>query len=92
MIQAVILVNAERTSIPKTAEALLSIDGITEVFSVTGEYDLVAIVKVREYELLATVVTEKLAQIKTITRTTTMMAFKVYNKADIEASFNIGIE
>jgi len=92
MIQAVILINVERASIPKTAEALLAIEGIREVFSVTGEYDLVAMVRVKEYDNLATVVTEKLAQISTITHTTTMVAFKVFNQEDIEASFNIGVK
>ncbi len=92
MIQALVLINVEHSSIPQTAEALLKIDGVSEVFSVTGEFDLVAMVKVREYEDLASVVTENIARVKTITHTTTMLAFKVYSRADIEESFHIGVE
>ena len=92
MIQALVLINVERTSVPETAEALLQIEGITEVYSVTGSFDLVALIRVKEYDDLAVVVTEKLAHVKTITHTTTMVAFKVYSKADIEESFHIGVE
>jgi DNA-binding Lrp family transcriptional regulator len=92
MIQALVLIKSERGSVPETAQELLKIDGIYEVFSVTGEHDLVALVRVKEYDELATVVTGQLAQIKSITHTTTMVAFKVYSREDIEQSFNIGVE
>lgn len=92
MIQAIILVKVERTSIPQTAQSLLEIEGVTEVFSVTGEYDLVAMIRVKEYESLAEVVTEKLAGVKTITDTSTMVAFKVYSRADLEQSWQIGVD
>ena len=80
-----------RGKIPETAETLVQITGVSEVYSVTGEYDLVALVRVKEYDDLAVVVTGKIANIPAITRTTTMLAFKVYNKADIEESFHIGV-
>ena len=92
MIQAIVLINVERTSIPQTAQKLLEIEGVTEVYSVTGEYDLVALIRVKEYERLAEVVTERLAGIKTITNTATMVAFKVYSKADLEQTWQIGVD
>lgn len=92
MVQALVLINAARGTVPRTAERLLEIKEVTEVFSVTGEYDLVAMVKLKEYEDLAQVVTGELAQIETITKTETMLAFKVYSRADLEQSWQIGVD
>ena len=92
MIQAIVLIRVERTSIPQTAQQLLDIEGVTEVFSVTGEYDLVAMIRVKEYERLAEVVTERLSSVKTITHTSTMVAFKVYSRADLEQTWQIGVD
>ncbi len=92
MIQALVLINAQRGKVPQTAERLLEISEVTEVFSVTGNFDLIALVKLKEYEDLTRVVTEELALIETITRTETMLAFKVYSRADLEQSFEIGVE
>ncbi|MEI6046922.1 MAG: Lrp/AsnC ligand binding domain-containing protein [Chloroflexota bacterium] len=92
MIQALVLIKVERSSIPHTAEQLLEIKGITEVFSVTGEYDLVAMIRLKEYEDLALVVTEKIAKVETILKTETMLAFKVYSRADLEQSWQIGVD
>ncbi|HEX2911955.1 MAG TPA: Lrp/AsnC ligand binding domain-containing protein [Chloroflexia bacterium] len=92
MIQAIVLVKVERTSIPQTAQALLEIEGVTEVYSVTGEYDLVVMIRVKEYERLAEVVTERLAGVKSILNTSTMVAFKIYSRADLEQSWQIGVD
>ena len=66
MITALVLINADRRRIPETAQALLGLDGVVEVFSVTGEYDLVATVRLKEYDQLATVVTEQMAALDAI--------------------------
>jgi DNA-binding Lrp family transcriptional regulator len=92
MVQALILINVQRTYIPQTAQKLLEIEGVSEVYSVTGDYDLVALVKVAEYDDLAEVVTERLAAIETITKTQTMVAFKMYSRADLEQSWQIGVD
>jgi DNA-binding Lrp family transcriptional regulator len=92
VISALVLLNADRKRIPQTAEELLRIDGVAEVFSVTGEYDLVAILRLREYGQLATVVTQRMAELEGITRTHTMLAFRVYSKEDVEQGFSIGME
>ena len=78
MIRALVLMNVERGQVPKTAKQLAEMDEVADVYSVAGEYDLVAIVQTEEYEHLAEVVTEKLQGIETVLRTTTLMAFRSY--------------
>ncbi len=90
MVTAIVLMNAERTSIPDTAQILADVEGIAEVYSVSGESDIVAILRVREYEEIASLVTERLLKIPTITRTQTFMAFRTYSKHDLEHVFDIG--
>ncbi len=92
MVQALVMINAERGTVPRTAERLLEIQGVTEVFSVTGEFDLVAVIRLKDNEDLARVVTEDMAKIETLTRTETMLAFKVYSRADLEQSWEIGVD
>lgn len=92
MVTAIVLINAERTGIPETAQALADIEGIAEVYSVSGEFDIVAILRVRKYEELAALVTERLLKIPTITGTQTFMAFRTYSKHDLEHIFDIGTE
>jgi DNA-binding Lrp family transcriptional regulator len=92
MITALVMMNVERHSIPTTAQAILDIPGVTEVYSVAGEYDLVAIVRTVEYDQLADVVTQGFAHVDTITRTHTLMAFQCYSNRDMERMWSIGEE
>jgi DNA-binding Lrp family transcriptional regulator len=92
MITAVLLCNVDRRHIPETAQALLDHEEISEVYSVAGDYDLVAIIRVRRHEDLAEVVTGKLAGIETITHTHTLIAFRAYSNHDLERLFSIGSE
>lgn len=92
MITALVMLNVERHSIPTTAQAILDIPGVTEVYSVAGEYDLVAIVRTVEYDQLADVVTQGFAHVNTITRTHTLMAFQCYSNHDMERMWSIGEE
>jgi DNA-binding Lrp family transcriptional regulator len=92
MIAAVVLINVERGRIPQTAEALLQLPEVGEVYSVAGAYDLVAIVRVREYEQMAEVVPTRLSAIPTITSTTTLMAFQCYSRRDLERMWGIGLD
>jgi anthranilate phosphoribosyltransferase len=78
LVRALVLINVERGQVPKTAKQLAEMDEVVDVYSVAGDYDLVAIIQTSEYERLAEVVTEKLQAIDTITRTTTLMAFRSY--------------
>jgi DNA-binding Lrp family transcriptional regulator len=83
--------NVERKNINQVAEQLADVNGITEVYSVSGKYDLIAIARVKTNEDLANLVTKTILQIEPITRTETMLAFKAYSKHDLEAIFSIGM-
>lgn len=90
MTHAVVLIEAERTAMPTLGGALAEIDGVAEAYSVTGEWDFVAIVRVPKHERLATVVTENIGQLPGVVRTQTMVAFEVFSRHDLEALFSIG--
>jgi DNA-binding Lrp family transcriptional regulator len=92
MISAVVLITAKRNLVNATAQALLEIRGVAEVYSVTGEYDLVAILRLAQHEDLAEVVTERMTKIEGIEQTRTMIAFKAYSREDLEQAWDIGVE
>ena len=92
MVTAIVLINCEREHINDVSQHLLSFKGITEVFSVAGQYDLVAILRVQTNEQIAELVTENLRSIEGIAHTQTLMAFKVFSKFDLENMFSIGSE
>ena len=92
MVTAIVLIRAERLKLQETAEALLQVEEVKEVYSVAGEYDLVAVVRVRHYDQMAQVVPGKLAQVDGIARTTTLMAFQCFSRRDLERMWGIGLE
>ena len=92
MITALVLMKVDRKAVNSTAQALLEIPGVAEVYSITGEYDLVALLKLARYEDLAEVVTERMIALDAIQRTQTMMAFKAYSREDLEQAWDIGVE
>lgn len=92
MVTAIVLINCEREHINDVSQRLVSFDGITEVFSVAGQYDLVAILRVQNNDQIAELVTEKIRSIGGIAQTQTLMAFKVFSKFDLENMFSIGAE
>jgi len=87
---AIVLIEAERTAMPTLGGELADVEGVAEAYSVTGEWDFVAIIRVRQPEQLAPLVTGRLAQIDGIKRTHTMVAFEVFSQHDLEALFSIG--
>lgn len=89
MITALILINTERTKIKQVAESLADIEAISEVYSVSGNYDLVAVVRVKTNDDLADLVTETLGGVDGIEHTETMLAFRVYSRHDLEAIFSL---
>ena len=91
MVTSIILMKIQRTRINEVAEQLKEIKGISEVYSVSGNYDLIAIVRVPTTEDLALLVTNKMTDIEGIERTETMLAFKAYSKHDLEAMFAVGM-
>ena len=89
---AIILINVERAKVDEVAQALIGLDGVTEAFSVAGQWDLVAIVRTQTNEQVADLITSRIRDIPNITRTETLMAFKAYPKQDLGAMFSIGNE
>jgi len=92
MVTAIILINVERKRIRETAEALHKLDGIAEVYSVAGHYDLVAVIRVKNNEQVADLVTGQLLKLEGIQKTETLIAFASYSKYDLEHLFSIGQE
>jgi DNA-binding Lrp family transcriptional regulator len=90
MTHAVVLVAAERSAIGSLGGQLADVEGVAEAYSVTGEWDFVAILRVRNPEEVAQVVTHRFADITGIARTQTMVAFEVFSQHDLEALFSIG--
>jgi DNA-binding Lrp family transcriptional regulator len=89
MVAAVVLIRADRERIPSAAREVAGIEGVAEVYSVSGDWDLVAIVRVTEWERIAEVVAEKLARVPGLVRTNTLVAFRVYSKQDLESAFDM---
>jgi DNA-binding Lrp family transcriptional regulator len=87
---AIVLIEAERGAMPELGGALADVEGVAEAWSVTGEWDFVAMLRVRSAEEIADVVTGRLSQVPGIRRTHTMVAFEVFSKHDLEALFSIG--
>ncbi len=87
MITAFVMMNAERDRIAAIPDELLKISGVTEVYSVAGDFDLVAIIRVKEADDLAKVVTEGFVKVRGISRTVTHMAFRCYSNYDLEHMF-----
>jgi DNA-binding Lrp family transcriptional regulator len=87
---AIVLIEAERSAIESLGGALADVDGVAEAYSVTGEWDFVAMLRVREPAEVAEVVTHRFAGLEGIRRTQTMVAFEVFSQHDLEALFSIG--
>lgn len=92
MITTIVLIKSDPKLIPQAAMRLAGIDGVAEVYSVSGEWDLVAIVRVAEYDQIAAVVTEQFAKVPGVERTQTLTAFRAYSKKDLEQAWDMGLE
>jgi len=91
MVTAIILIQTQRTRTNEVAEQLVEIAGVSEVYSVSGNYDLVAIIRVADNDALAQLVTDKLRPLEGIVKTQTMLAFKAYSRHDLDAMFAVGM-
>lgn len=92
MITAIVLVHVEADRIPEVAETISALTGVSEVYSVTGDADLIAMVRVREHEALADVIADRISKVAGIRRTETHIAFRTYSKHDLDAAFSLGVE
>jgi DNA-binding Lrp family transcriptional regulator len=92
MITAIVFVNAEVARIPEVAEAIAGLDGVSEVYSVTGQIDLIAMVRVDQHEGIAEVVADRINKVDGVTATETHIAFRTYSRHDLEAAFSLGLD
>jgi DNA-binding Lrp family transcriptional regulator len=91
VVTAIVLIKAEVHRIPEVAEAIAQLAGVSEVYSITGDNDLAAIVRVRTHDELADVIPGVLNKVDGVTATQTHIAFRAYSKHDLEAAFSIGL-
>jgi DNA-binding Lrp family transcriptional regulator len=91
-VHAVVLIQCEIDEIPEAAQAIADLDGVSEVYSVAGEFDLVAVVRVANHDDLATVIPGGIAKVVGVARTQTLIAFQVYSKHDLDRLFSIGFD
>ena len=92
MITAIVFLKAEVARIPEVAEAVAGLDGVSEVYSVTGQIDLIAMVRVRQHEEVAAVVADQVNKVPGVLETETHIAFRSYSSHDLEAAFSLGLD
>lgn len=92
MLTAIVLIDADVARIPEVAAAVADLEGISEVYSVTGDVDLIAIARVTRHEDLATVVADRIGKVEGVRGTRTYIAFQTYSRHDLEAAFAIGLD
>ena len=92
MITAIVMIDAATDSIPEVAAAVAALDGVSEVYSVAGDVDLIAVVRVREVDQVAQVIAGQINKVPGVLETDTHIAFRAYSKHDLEAAFSIGFD
>ena len=92
MVTTIVLINTKHGYINSVAEALVEMDGVSEVYSVGGRYDLVAVIRVRSNEQMADLVTNRMLKLPNIEKTETLIAFKAFSQHDLERMFAVGAE
>ena len=92
MVTAIVMIKTDVDRIPEVAQDVSALDGVSEAYSVTGEWNLIAIVRVRAHEELAEVIPGRLNKIPGVVRTETHIAFRAYSSHDLEAAFSLGLE
>ncbi len=91
MVTALVLLNVERSKVNAVAEMLAEMNGVSEVYSVAGRYDLVAIIRARDNDQMAELVTGHLLKVEGIIKSETIMAFRVHSRHDLDSMFSIGM-
>ncbi|MCU1675482.1 MAG: AsnC family transcriptional regulator [Frankiales bacterium] len=92
MLTAIVLISATTNRIPEVAAALADLDGVSEVYSVTGAVDLIAMVRVREHDQLAAVIADRINKVDGVLSTHTHIAFRAYSRHDLDATFDLGYD
>ncbi|POX40122.1 AsnC family transcriptional regulator [Streptomyces sp. Ru73] len=92
MITSIVLIKTSVDQIPEIAEQIAALDGVSEVYSVTGAHDLIAMVRVAEHDELADVIPGRISKVPGVASTETHIAFRTYSQHDLEAAFAIGLD
>ena len=92
MITAIVMISVESDKIPEVAEAIAGLEGVSEVYSVAGDVDLIAIVRVRQFDAIADVIAGRLSKVPGVVHTDTHIAFRAYSRHDLESTFSIGVD
>ena len=92
VITAIVMISVETDKIPEVAEQIADLDGVSEVYSVAGDVDLIAVIRVRQFDQIADTIAGRLSKVKGVLHTDTHIAFRAYSKHDLESTFSIGIE
>lgn len=92
MVTAIVLITTEGGRVQEVAQSIIEIEGVTEAYSVTGPHDLVALVRLADFEALGEVVPGRIAQVEGIERTETMVAFRAYSNYDLDRAWSMGFE
>jgi DNA-binding Lrp family transcriptional regulator len=92
VITAIVMITTEADKIPEVAEAIADLDGVSEVYSVAGDVDLIAVVRVREFDAIAEVIAGRMSKVPGVLHTDTHIAFRAYSRHDLESTFSIGLE
>ena len=92
VITAIVFVKADVDKIPEVAEQIAALDGVSEVYSVTGQIDLIALVRVTNHDDVANVVADRLNKVPGVTSTETHIAFRAYSQHDLESAFSLGLD
>ena len=89
---AIVHIDVEADLIPEAAEAIVNLDGVTEVYSITVDWDLIAMVRVSDHEKLAEIIPNRISKVDGVIRTETQLAFRAYSRHDLEAAFSLGLD
>jgi DNA-binding Lrp family transcriptional regulator len=92
VITAIVEVSVESDKIPEVAQEIADLEGVSEVYSVAGDVDLIAVVRVREFDQVAEVIAGRLSKVPGVLHTDTHIAFRAYSRHDLEETFSIGVE
>ncbi|MGI6458750.1 MAG: Lrp/AsnC family transcriptional regulator [Candidatus Hydrogenedentales bacterium] len=92
MVHAFVLASVKRDQINEAAQELLKIDGVAEVYSIAGDWDLIIIIRARENDQLAAIVTEHMLKLDSLVSTTTLIGFRAYSNYDLDRMFSIGFQ
>ncbi len=92
MLTAIVHIDCDADRIPEVAAEIADVEGVSEVYSVTGEVDLIALVRVREHDRLADVIADRISKVPGVLRTQTYIAFRAYSRHDLDEAFALGLE